>query len=358
MNAPTCNQLPIDKEIIGIDFFCGAGGITKGFLSAGIDVICGIDSDKSAQKTYEENNKRKCGEKSKFISEDIVTLDIETLEKEIGNRQDKILVFIGCAPCQPFTGLNTEKANQGDKKNLLLCLVKYIEHFAPEYLVFENVPGICSPKYGDVFQKFLGELERLEYQLDDGIIDAKNYGVPQRRRRMAIIASKLGAITLPAKTHGVGKLPYETAASSFRFPPIQAGEKYTGIPNHESSELSELNLRRIVAITQPGGSRSEWPDELQLECYKEHDGHTDVYGRINPDLPAPTLTTKFNSISNGRFGHPTENRAISIREGAALQTFPDDYEFHASISVNAKHHCTDDFFIQVFLRGLNRAMPH
>lgn len=118
---------------------------------------------------------------------------------------------------------------------------------------------------------------------------------------------------------------------------MKAGESDPDIAHHRAANLSEMNLRRIRSITKPGGSRKEWSDELQLECYKTHTGHSDVYGRIDPNRPAPTLTTKFHSISNGRFGHPTEDRAISTREGAALQTFPDDYEFYASFYGNSKH---------------------
>lgn len=190
MNTPA-TDFTGQSNIIAVDFFCGAGGTTHGFLSAGIDVVCGIDHDKTLQQTYEFNNVRLGGTNCKFICSDIDDVTEATLRDEIGDRADKSLVFIGCAPCQPFTQLNTDKAKQGNTKNLLLSFYKHVERFKPEYILVENVPGIQNQKYSDIFQTFTRGLASLGYRMDCKVIDAKKYGVPQTRRRTALLASLL-----------------------------------------------------------------------------------------------------------------------------------------------------------------------
>lgn len=321
------------NSIIGVDFFCGAGGMTHGFLDAKVDIICGIDTDITAKDTYEKNNIRSNGDHCSFIAEPIESLSKQNLARMIGKRKDKALVFIGCAPCQPFTNLNTEKTNQGKTKNLLSAFLWQIRKFKPEYVVMENVPGIQADKYGGVFQKFVERLERLGYYTPEyRILDAKKYGVPQTRRRMVLVASRLGEIKLPGMTHGPGRMPYVTVEQIIKkFPIIRAGSCHKEIPNHQSAHLQEINKNRLRI------GRKKWGEDLQPGCYTRTDGYTDVYCRMSWKKPSPTLTTRFNSISNGRFGHPSQLRGISIREGAALQTFPDSYIFHAPFTRNAKH---------------------
>jgi DNA (cytosine-5)-methyltransferase 1 len=195
-------------------------------------------------------------------------------------------------------------------------------------MLIENVAGIQWEKNGSILSTFIQTLGE-EYSVCTKLIDAKKYGVPQTRRRVFLLASRHGPISFPEETC---RKPEDYAPSSiaFRFPPLEAGEENSEVPNHVAANLSDLNLKRIKAIKKPGGSRTEWPEELQLECYKGHKGHTDVYGRIDPKKTGPAITTRFNSLSNGRFGHPTEDRAISLREGATLQTFRDEYVFYAS----------------------------
>jgi len=325
--------------MLGIDFFCGAGGTTCGLLSAGVDIICGVDNDLSAKSTYEQN-RRQNGTSCAFLHKSVPDLTAQDLTLYLANRGDTPLLFSACPPCQPFTNLKTDKGAQGDSAQLALRFLEQIRRHTPDYVLMENVPGIRHKKYGTIFDEFVEGLENLGYDLDFGILNARDFGVPQSRRRMILIASRLDMISLPEPTHGPYRtLPYVPACTAFRFPPIPAGGCYPTVLNHRSSNLTDINLRRIQGIHTPGGSRCDWNDEeLELECYRNHDGHTDVYGRINPVIPSPTLTTRFNSLSNGRFGHPTEDRAISLREGAALQTFPDHYIFCAvNMATIARH---------------------
>lgn len=320
-------------SIVGVDFFCGAGGMTRGFLDAGIDIICGVDTDTTVEQTYTKNNVRSNGKHCAFISTPIQELSKADLSKAIGDRDGKALVFIGCAPCQPFTNLNTDKEKQGKAKNLLGAFAWQIRRFKPEYVVVENVPGIQADKFGGVFQKFVRRLVRFGYSMPNyKILDAKKYGVPQTRKRMVLIASRLDKISLPKETHGPGLLPYLTVRHAIkRFPIIRAGTEHRTVTNHQSASLTSINQKRLKV------GRKRWDSKLQLECYSKSDGYTDVYCRMSWNKPSPTLTTRFNSISNGRFGHPSQLRAISTREGAALQTFPDTYIFHAAFTRNAKH---------------------
>ena len=327
---------PMDSGsgIVAYDFFCGAGGATSGLLAAGIDVVCGVDTDAAAEKTYEFNNMRPNGELCRFVRADVSRLAGRHSIGPRCSRNGKSVVFVGCPPCQPFTNLKTDKSGQGDSRNLLIAFLRLIEDHLPEYIVVENVPGIQAAKYGGVFAEFTTGLERLNYHYDYGIVNAKWFGVPQSRRRMTLMASSLGPIRLPNPTHQARR--YVPASIAFRFPSIDAGEMHPTVPNHRSAQLSPVNLQRI-RVAKPGRGHETWPDELLLDCHKKRPGHTDVYGRMAPDHPAPTLTTRFVSLSNGRFGHPTEDRAISLREGAALQTFPDDFSFFGTLSTISRH---------------------
>jgi DNA (cytosine-5)-methyltransferase 1 len=330
----SCIDIVKDKiekrtEFVAVDFFCGAGGMTRGLLDAGVKVIFGIDIDADLRKTYETNNKWVDGTYPIFLQKDLSEWDPKELREILGRTFDgKKLIFAACPPCQFFTKINTAREKSKKEKNLLLSFISFVEEFKPDYILIENVAGIQWQKNGNILSDFAESIKR-NYFFCTTLIDAKKYGVPQTRRRVFLLASKHDSISFPEETC---KTPeeYVTSSVAFRFPPLKAGEENFGIPNHRAAKLSELNLKRIKAIKNPGGSRTEWPEELQLECYKEHRGNTDVYGRMNPNKPAPTITTRFNSLSNGRFGHPTEDRAISLREGAALQTFPDDYIFYSS----------------------------
>lgn len=312
--------------IRAVDFFCGAGGLSRGLLNSGIEVILGIDSDESCRKTYETNNPP-----ARFKRCDIRKLSVAVLEREIAHIPKESLMFVACAPCQPFSKQRTVVKDRR-QRTLLGCFSRFVEVFEPEYIFVENVPGIAKIPGNSTYRRFIATLDRCGYFYDASDVDAKNYGVPQTRRRHILLARKSSPLRIPEPTHGLGRTPYETVRNAIsHFPPINAGETHCSVPNHRASVLSELNLRRIQATSAEGGDRRNWPAKLTLDCHKgDYQGHTDVYGRMWWDRPAPALTCKCHSLSNGRYGHPEQDRAISIREAAALQTFPDHYVFYGN----------------------------
>lgn len=306
-----------------IDFFCGGGGMTRGLLDAGIHVLAGVDICPDYQKTYEENNKNRYLAKS--IS-DITEDDILQLIPDIYSADD--VLFVGCAPCQPFSKQRNSPEEHKDRK-LLVEFGNLIARFKPAYVAVENVPGIKG-KGIDVFQQFLNILENGAYQYNYAVLNAKDFGVPQNRKRLVLIASRVAEVALPEPLFNGQERPYKTVADAIRdYPAIQAGQEHASIPNHKATALSQKNLERIRATTHDGGSRTEWPNDLVLKCHKDRkSGHSDVYGRMAWNCVSPTLTSKCCSLSNGRFGHPEQDRAISFREAAALQSFSDSYVFY------------------------------
>lgn len=315
-----------------LDFFCGAGGLTRGLADAGVTIIAGVDADASCKTTYESNNPG-----TMFVHADIVSLSGDRVRELLGNCDPDDLLIAGCAPCQPFSA--QRKASRADAQNrkkrkadsrLLGELARIIGDIRPAHVLVENVPGLARVPGFSTYRRFIRLLKNEGYTIDDGVLDAKNFGVPQSRRRFVLLASRTKAVSLPKPTHGPGKNEYATVREFIsHLPPLQAGAESAIIANHIAAELSDLNLKRIRSTPKDGGDRRSWKKSLILECHKgEYDGHTDVYGRMYWDRPAPTLTSKCNSLSNGRYGHPEQDRAISLREAASLQTFPDSYIFH------------------------------
>lgn len=326
-------------KLKAIDFFCSIGGMTYGFREAGIDVIAGIDIDNSCKETYEFNNPG-----SKFIQADVMDLSFEELKKQTGIKEnDDNLVFIGCSPCQFWSIINTVKTKSEKTKNLLTDFQRFVEHFKPGYVVVENVPGILKKAEESGLNNFIRMLEEGgKYKVDKGIINANHHGVPQKRKRFSLIASRVNkqiSLPLPEKQNRPTVKDFIGINNGFEKIPNNHKDETEFI--HTTAKLSDKNLKRIKNTKKNGGSRCDWEDnnDLQLECYKKSpNGFRDIYGRMSWDTPAPTITTKFHSISNGRFGHPSENRAISLREGATLQTFPKKYVFkEKSIGKVAKH---------------------
>jgi len=213
-----------------------------------------------------------------------------------------------------------------------------VNEILPDYVLIENVRGFI--KSTNPYRKeLLSVLKKNGYHYSEGIVKAEEYGVPQSRHRYVLIASKFQEISLPNALYGPkGRFPYNTVRDAIEsYPPLRSGQDFVKIPNHRSRKLSPLNLERIRIISKNGGSRNLLPKRLQLKCHSTYEGHSDVYGRMNWDKPSPTLTCKCNSLSNGRFGHPEQNRGISLREAAKLQTFPDNYIFYGGSTVIAKH---------------------
>jgi DNA (cytosine-5)-methyltransferase 1 len=325
-------------KLRAVDFFCSIGGMTYGFRKAGIDVIAGLDIDPSCKETYEYNNPG-----TKFIQADIKKYSFEQLEKDAGiKKDDDALIFIGCSPCQYWSIINTDKTKSKKTKNLLTDFQNFVEHFNPGYVVVENVPGILKKAEESGLNKFIKMLDKMGYVVDKDILNANHFGVPQNRRRFSLIASRVNKeIKLPEPQKEKTPTLKDFIGVNNGFEKITHNHKDESDFIHTTARLSDTNLRRIKKTKKNGGSRLDWKNnkELQLDCYIDNDkAFNDIYGRMSWDKPAPTITTKFHSISNGRFGHPEENRAISLREGATLQTFPKKYVFkEKSIGKVAKH---------------------
>lgn len=315
-----------------IDFFCGGGGMTCGLRQAGINVIAGVDFDIDAKETYEANN---IG--AKFVYADVSKLEKDYFEREMDvHRNDDELILVGCSPCQFYSIIRSSKEKSKASKDLLLQFQRFIEYYNPGYVLVENVPGIITNKES-VLPQFLEFLENHGYGAPNSrtckfeVINMKDYGVPQNRRRFSLIATRLDReVRLPEKIQHP-KTVREAIGDVHRFEPIEAGHRDDNKRrNHSAINMSPLNLERLSRTPHDGGSRLAWSKDkrLQLNCYKGKDkSFCDVYGRIHWDQPSPTITTKFLSISNGRFGHPEQDRGLSVREGATLQSFPASYVF-------------------------------
>lgn len=325
-------------KLKAIDFFCSIGGMTYGFRQADINVIAGIDIDPSCKETYEYNNKG-----SKFIEANIKHYSFEQLKIDTQiTENDDNMVFIGCSPCQYWSIIKTDKTKSKETKNLLMDFQKFVEHFMPGYVVVENVPGLSKRAIESELDKFIIVLEKLGYKVVHDILNAQHYGVPQNRKRFTLIASRVNAdIFLPEPNKHKGYLVKDFIGEWNGFPKIKAGHTDNTNFKHTAARLSENNLKRIRLTKKNGGTREKWgqDDKLQINAYKGKDNSfKNVYGRMSWDKPAPTITTRFNSLSNGRFGHPEEDRALSLREGATLQTFPKKYIFKkGSNNIIAKH---------------------
>lgn len=312
-----------------IDFFCGAGGMSYGLHQAGLKVLAGIDNDADCRNTYEKNIPD-----STFIKHDISRLTVNKLIEKLGiSRNDPHLVLAGCSPCQYWSKIRTDKRKAQKTAFLLKNFQRFIRELKPGFVIVENVPGLATNKSQSILPGFLDFLSSQGYNFDDGVINANHYGVPQNRKRYLLVASRLGEVTLPVAHHDPKLNVQSFIGVAHGFEKIAAGHKDDSPFQHTVASLSEENMKRIIVTPKSGGDRSSWKDnkELQIPAYEGKDHiFRDVYGRMYWDRPAPTITTRFTSFSNGRFGHPEENRAISIREGATLQTFPKTFVFHGT----------------------------
>lgn len=315
------------------DFFAGCGGTSSGFQSAGLELALGLDIDQDAAESFKRNHQG-----TPFIQEDIRLVSPEALEPYIKKRR-KPLLFCGCAPCQPFSRQNKHRSSSDPRINLLGEFSRFVRYWKPEYVFVENVPGLQRVlSKGGPLRKFTRMLDELGYTYDCQVMPALWFGVPQKRERLMLLASAKGSLQLPVPTHGpqAGRKPYTTVRDWIgSLPKVRAGEVDPDDVEHRAAQLSKENLLRIRA-TLEGGGRETWPPKLLLKCHEDHKGHSDVYGRLAWDLPASGLTTRCISYSNGRFGHPEQDRALTVREAACLQTFPISYEFSGSLESKAR----------------------
>ncbi|NEW97170.1 DNA cytosine methyltransferase [Rhodopseudomonas sp. BR0G17] len=301
-------------DIAAVDLFCGAAGLSLGLTRSGVKVVAGIDLDPACRFPFEQNIA------ADFLQADISTLEAKAVDDLFGNA--KIRVLAGCAPCQPFSGLTTKRRGTDERWELLLHFLRIAKETGPHVITVENVPRLSHlPLWGS----FVEGLEQEGYHIAWEVLDASRYGVPQSRRRLVLLASKLGPIHLPEPT--VRKLRTVQDAIG-TLPVIAAGLPNSADPLHTSRALTMRNLARI-RNSQPAGTWRDWPKRMRVACHKADTGRTypSVYGRMSWDKPSPTITTQFYGFGNGRFGHPVQDRAITLREGAILQSFPPSFKF-------------------------------
>lgn len=307
-----------------IDLFCGVGGLTHGMQQSGLNVIAGIDIENSCRYAYEKNNS------SIFINKDIKEVTSNDLNELFGNA--KIKVLAGCAPCQPFSNYTQAKNKSNDKKwPLLYEFSRLINDILPEIVTMENVPEVVKHS---VYNDFVYSLKQLGYHVFEQKINCLEYGVPQKRYRQVLLASRFGPVEFIPPS--IDK-PITVKEAIGKFPKINDGEISITDALHRASKLSKINKKRIKHSV-PGGSWLDWPSELRLECHKKltGKGYSAVYGRMEWNKPSPTITTLCYGYGNGRFGHPEQDRAISLREAAVLQSFPDNYVFCKSNEINMR----------------------
>ncbi|PQA72313.1 DNA cytosine methyltransferase [Brucella oryzae] len=304
-----------ENQIVAVDIFCGVGGLTHGLTKAGINVRLGVDLDPACRFPMEANNA------AKFLEADVSQLLPSDIQKGFGDSQ--ITLLAGCAPCQPFSSYaqSAKREEPHQDWELLSSFSKLVLAVRPTLVTMENVPPLAKQP---IFKDFVADLDAAGYNVDFRVVDGRNIGLPQRRQRLVLVASLLGPITIPDADK-----PQVTVRDTIsKLPPLAAGASDPNDPLHASASLSELNLKRI-RNSKPGGTWRDWPKELVSACHARDTGTTypSVYGRMEWDKPAPTMTTQCYGFGNGRFGHPQQDRAISLREAAMLQSFPKNYAF-------------------------------
>jgi DNA (cytosine-5)-methyltransferase 1 len=309
-------MLPINV----VDLFCGAGGLSYGLKSAGLNVVAGIDNNPDCVYPFETNVCARC------LVKDVRQVSGEEILALFPKRGIKVLA--GCAPCQPFSSLsNKNKERSKDEKwSLLAEFSRIIKEVSPDIVTMENVPQLRKERpLGD----FCSALDSMGYDISnvDGVVNCEGYGVPQKRRRLVLMASKNGGLRLIPETHAESSF-LTVKDAIWALEPLEAGKASFSDPLHRCQGMSTMNMKRIQA-SQPGGSWMDWPMKLRVRCHKESKGesYTPVYGRMAWDEPSPTITTQFYNYGSGRFGHPEQDRPISFREGAMLQSFPHTYKF-------------------------------
>lgn len=302
-------------SIVAVDLFCGAGGLTHGLLNSGIDVRLGVDLDPACQFAYETNNNPAI-----FMKRSITEVTKDDLNHVFNDAP--ITLLAGCAPCQTFSKYNQKASSSDERWWLLSEFGRLVKETLPSLVTMENVPGLIKQ---DVFVKFKAQLEALGYYVSTQVVDCTQYGIAQQRQRLVLLASKFGMIDLVSSKKYKPQTVYDIIGKLSK---LNAGTTDKKDPLHRSAKLSEKNQQRIKVST-PGGSWRDWPEELIAECHKKESGKTygGVYGRMRWGAPAPTMTTQFYGFGNGRFGHPEQHRGLSLREGAMLQSFPQNYQF-------------------------------
>ena len=325
-----------NKGLRAIDFFCSGGGMSFGLQQVGINVVAGIDFDPGCKDTYEANIKD-----AKYILFDVEKLKEKDLSKKVDiKKNDDNLILIGCSPCQYWTIIRTNKNKSQKSKNLLHEFHRFVKYYNPGYVVVENVPGILNKHKESGLDKFVKGLEKQGYTVHYEIVNLNKYGVPETRRRFSLIANRVTDQEIFPKPNNSCPTVADFIGEKNGFAKISAGHKDNTAFMHTVAGLNDINIKRLKLTPKNGGTRQAWANtDLQIDAYKKKGNisFNDTYGRMSWNKPAPTITTKFFSISNGRFAHPEETRGISLREGATLQTFPKRLISSTSNSRKAKH---------------------
>lgn len=362
-------------QFTAVDLCAGAGGTALGFKLAGFRILAALEIDPDAAATYELN----IGVKPTIA--DIRALNPEQWRDEMGLAPGELDVLIGCPPCQGFTRLRGKDGVDDPRNDLVHVFAEFVLSFRPKLIVFENVPGFVKGARGKVFHdQLVATLLGAGYYPAEALLDAADFGTPQHRVRFLLMAGLGHRPLLPERTHGApdspavisGKLkPWRTVRDAIgHLPPLAAGEGCPSVPNHRASAIGPRVLEFIKMVPKDGGSRTEVPRRLWLPCHLKHNGHKDVFGRLAWDAPASAvITSGCVNPSKGRFVHPEQDRALTPREAAALQGFPDWYTFvggHLSTAVQignafpppfveAVARASADFLVELYARGATSA---
>lgn len=305
-----------------VDLFCGTGGMSYGLQRAGLNVAAGVDIDPECRYPFEQNTG------GEFVEADVSDLTRRELEDLFGSAATRVLV--GCAPCKPFSNNNTaQEGDERDDYDLLYELNRLVLRTDPEIVAVENV---ASVRRHEVYSRFVDTLRKRGYDLSINTVHSEEYGVPQTRKRLVVLASKLGTPELLPPTHPEAE-DHQTARDAIGdLPPIEAGTVHPDDPLHRAAELGQTNVERLQ-VMPPGGNVYDIPDDLRPPSKRGMtpggDGFAHSYSRMAYDEPAPTISTQFFRYGTGPYGHPDErqHRALSLREGARIQTFFDEYVF-------------------------------
>lgn len=318
IKQPVVPSPSASSVIEAIDLFCGVGGLSCGLMSQGVRVIAGFDLDPACEYPYTANHPD-----AKFVEGDVGALKGEQLNELWSPGAVRLLA--GCAPCQPFsTYANTATVDKA-KWRLLKEFARLVDECAPELVTMENVPRLNGTA---PFKAFLSALKRGKYSVVYGVLNAADFGAPQQRKRLVLLASRLGPVVMPVPTHKGADHWITVRQAVGHLLKLTDGQRCDQDLLHVAAALSPLNRKRVQA-SKPGGTWRDWPKDLVAECHKRESGkHSGgVYGRMEWDRPAPTMTTLCNGYGNGRFGHPQQHRGITLREAAIFQSFPHDYRF-------------------------------
>lgn len=305
------------NKITAIDLFCGAGGLTQGLKQAGFNVVGAIENHPTYAESYKLNHPR-----TNLKLSDITEIDPLQYMNELGLKIGELDLLAGCPPCQGYSTIGTRNRGKKDdpRNELVYEVLRFASAFQPKTIMMENVPTLAND---DRLVKLRQKLEKIGYKIDVKVLKMSHYGVPQARRRMILLASRVGSIEVVKQELDEDQMKTVRDAIAFLSP---AGQ--TNDPLHIDTENRTDKVKKLISmIPKDGGSRTDLGEKYQLECHKRTSGFKDVYGRMAWDKPSPTITGGCNNPSKGRFIHPVENRVITLREAALLQTFPIDYKF-------------------------------